>query len=126
MVIAHIRRATAGERSYRNTQPFARELAGRMHLFAHNGWLPDIDRLPEFRSSRFHAVGETDSERAFCILLDRLAEIWTQPDDMPSLDSRVAMVSSFAQKLRRLGQRTSSTPMVTHCSRTAAAIIMSM
>jgi predicted glutamine amidotransferase len=103
MVIAHIRRATAGERSYRNTQPFARELAGRMHLFAHNGWLPDIDRLPEFRSRRFHAVGETDSEWAFCVLLDRLAEIWTQPNDIPSLDTRMAVVSSFAQSLRPLG-----------------------
>lgn len=76
MVIAYIRRATAGERSYRNTQPFARELAGRMHLFAHNGWLPDIALLPEFRSNRFHAVGQTDSERAFCVLLDQLADIW--------------------------------------------------
>jgi predicted glutamine amidotransferase len=67
MVVAHIRRATAGERSYRNTQPFARELAGRMHLFAHNGWLPDIAGLTDFRSVRFHAVGQTDSEQAFCV-----------------------------------------------------------
>ena len=39
IVIAHTRRATMGARSYRSTQPFARELAGRMHIFAHNGWL---------------------------------------------------------------------------------------
>jgi predicted glutamine amidotransferase len=103
MVIAHIRRATVGERSYRNTQPFARELAGRMHLFAHNGWLPDIAGLPEFRSIRFHAVGQTDSEQAFCVLLDRLAEIWIRPGVIPPLDERIAVVSAFANSLRRLG-----------------------
>lgn len=103
MVIAHIRRATAGERSYRNTQPFARELAGRMHLFAHNGWLPDIARETEFQSNRFHAVGQTDSEQAFCMLLDRLADIWTRPGNIPPLDTRMAVVSSFAKSLRPLG-----------------------
>lgn len=35
IVIGHIRKATMGARAYRNTQPFARELGGRMHLFAH-------------------------------------------------------------------------------------------
>ena len=39
-VISHIRRATQGRRSLANTQPFARELGGRMHVFAHNG---DLD-----------------------------------------------------------------------------------
>jgi glutamine amidotransferase len=103
MVVAHIRRATAGERSYRNTQPFARELAGRMHLFAHNGWLPDIAGLPDFRSVRFHAVGQTDSEQAFCVLLDRLAGIWNRPGDIPPLDERMAVVSAFAKGLCPLG-----------------------
>jgi glutamine amidotransferase len=103
MVIAHIRRATTGDRSYRNTQPFARELGGRMHLFAHNGWLSGIAGLPEFRPSRFHPVGETDSEQAFCVLLDRMAEVWTRPGDIPSLGERLAVVSSFAQALRPLG-----------------------
>src|SRR5512135_2363464 len=36
-LIAHIRRATQGEPALRNTQPFQRELGGRVHLFAHNG-----------------------------------------------------------------------------------------
>ena len=103
MVMAHIRHATAGEPSYRNTQPFARELAGGMHLFAHNGWLPGIGGTPEFRSNRFHALGQTDSEQAFCVLLDRLADIWTRPGDIPPLDTRMAVVSSFAKGLRPLG-----------------------
>jgi predicted glutamine amidotransferase len=74
-----------------------------MHLFAHNGRLSDIAGLPEFRSNRFHAVGQTDSEQAFCVLLDRLADIWTRPGDIPPLDTRMAVVSSFATSLRPLG-----------------------
>lgn len=103
IVMAHVRRATMGERSYRNSQPFARELAGRMHLFAHNGWLAGIFAAPGFRATRFHPVGETDSEQAFCVLLDRMSELWMRPNEVPPLDERLAAVSTFAQELRRLG-----------------------
>jgi glutamine amidotransferase len=102
IVVAHVRRATMGERSYRNTQPFARELAGRMHVFAHNGWLASIFKAPDFRPMRFVPVGESDSERAFCALLDRMAELW-RPDETPSVEARLAIVSAFAETLRRLG-----------------------
>ena len=37
IVVSHIRHATQGEVSLRNTQPFTRELGGRVHVFAHNG-----------------------------------------------------------------------------------------
>ncbi len=103
IIIAHVRRATMGERAYRNTQPFARELAGRMHLFAHNGWLPGIVDLSKFGSTRFYPVGETDSERAFCVLLDRMNDLWKRPDQLPSLDARLSVVLSFAEDLRSLG-----------------------
>jgi predicted glutamine amidotransferase len=103
IVVAHIRRATMGERSYRNTQPFARELAGRMHLFAHNGWLSGIEGTSALKPQRFHPLGETDSEQAFCALLDRMADIWKQPGEIPSLDRRLSTVSSFARELRPLG-----------------------
>jgi predicted glutamine amidotransferase len=36
-VVAHIRHAMQGGISLANTQPFVRELGGRMHVFAHNG-----------------------------------------------------------------------------------------
>ena len=76
LIIAHTRRATRGTRSYPNAQPFIRELAGRVHLFAHNGDLPGIFESTEFQPKRFSPIGETDSERAFCVLLDRMASIW--------------------------------------------------
>ena len=67
LIIAHTRRATRGTLSYQNAQPFIRELAGRVHLFAHNGDLPDIFASTEFQPKRFSPIGETDSERAFGI-----------------------------------------------------------
>jgi glutamine amidotransferase len=102
IVVAHVRRATMGERSYRNTQPFTRELGGRTHVFAHNGWLPGIVTSPGFGPNRFRAIGETDSEHAFCILLDRMAQLW-RPGAIPALDARLAIVAEFAGELRRLG-----------------------
>lgn len=102
-VVAHIRKATMGERAYRNTQPFIRELAGRMHLFAHNGWLPGIFDTPRFRSNRYFPVGETDSEQAFCALLHRMSDLWQRPGDIPSIEARLAIVSSFSEELRSLG-----------------------
>ena len=72
-VIAHIRKATQGRVALENTHPFQRELWGRYWLFAHNGNLGGNHR--EFTPSldgSFVPVGDTDSELAFCFLLQRL------------------------------------------------------
>lgn len=70
-VIAHIRKATQGSIGLENTHPFMRELWGRYWIFAHNGNL--IDFTPALNGS-FMPVGLTDSERAFCWLLQQLRE----------------------------------------------------
>jgi predicted glutamine amidotransferase len=100
-VIAHIRLATQGSRALRNTQPFARELGGRQHVFAHNGTLRGIEGDARFPARRFRRIGDTDSEHAFCALLDRLAPLWER--GAPSLDARVATIARFAEELRTLG-----------------------
>ncbi|OYY96127.1 MAG: class II glutamine amidotransferase [Polaromonas sp. 28-63-22] len=64
LAISHIRRATLGVVSLANTQPFVRELAGRMHTFAHNGHLPGIAASPTLAFDRYRPVGDTDSEHA--------------------------------------------------------------
>lgn len=102
IAIGHIRRATQGPRLLRNTQPFVRELGGRTHLFAHNGMLPSIERDARFPTLRFRRVGDTDSEHAFCALLERLAPVWASPA-MPSLAARLCIVEAFARELRSLG-----------------------
>lgn len=103
IVMAHIRKATMGDIAYRNAQPFARELAGRMHIFAHNGWLPRIADATHMQPGRYFPVGETDSEQAFCALLGRMEQIWRQPGETPPLSARLAVVSQFAKELRMLG-----------------------
>jgi predicted glutamine amidotransferase len=99
--MAHIRKATQGPRLLRNTQPFARELGGRMHLFAHNGMLHGIEDDARFPARRFQRIGDTDSEHAFCALLERLAPLWS--DGLPELEDRLAIVARFAADLRPLG-----------------------
>lgn len=68
-VIAHIRKATKGRIALENTHPFQRELWGRYWIFAHNGTL-EAFRPP--LSPAYRPVGDTDSERAFCHILDTL------------------------------------------------------
>lgn len=68
-VIAHIRKATQGRVALENTHPFNRELWGRQWLFAHNGNLPNFD--PPLEGSPL-PVGNTDSERVFCWMLQNL------------------------------------------------------
>ena len=79
-VIAHIRKATQGSVGLENTHPFIRELWGRYWIFAHNGNL--IDFAPTLDGS-FTPVGKTDSERAFCWLLQNFRQTFgdTMPDD---------------------------------------------
>ena len=68
-VIAHIRKATQGEISLENTHPFMRELWGFYWIFAHNGNL--VNFKPELNGT-FLPVGNTDSETAFCYILQEL------------------------------------------------------
>jgi glutamine amidotransferase len=70
-VISHIRKATQGEVTLENCHPFVRELWGRYWVFAHNGDLKDY--APRLHGS-FRPVGHTDSERAFCWLMQELAK----------------------------------------------------
>lgn len=70
-VVAHIRKATQGVVALENTHPFMREAWGRYWIFAHNGNLPSFS--PTLDGS-FLPVGNTDSERAFCWLLQSLRQ----------------------------------------------------
>lgn len=102
LMISHIRRATRGAKTHANTQPFQRELGGRTHVFAHNGVLDGIDQKFAGAARRFGPVGETDSEIAFCILLERLAPLWAD-GAMPELEKRRAVFEDFAAVMRALG-----------------------
>ena len=79
-VIAHIRKATVGAVALPNCHPFVRELWGRYWVFAHNGDLKGFD--PPLHGA-FRPVGDTDSELAFCWLMQELAKAHA---GVPSID----------------------------------------
>jgi glutamine amidotransferase len=103
LAMSHIRRATRGVPGLRNCQPFTRELGGRMHVFAHNGDLDGIERGAHPTDAVYRPVGDTDSEQAFCALLERLRPLWNNGSEPPPLAERIAVVVGFAAELRPLG-----------------------
>lgn len=103
-VVSHIRRATQGALSIDNCQPFARELGGRVHVFAHNGDLVGIGEHPALPTGDLQPAGDTDSERAFCALLERLRPPWQAAGgEVPPLALRLQLIGGFAAALRELG-----------------------
>lgn len=103
LAISHIRHATQGEISLANTQPFVREMAGLTHTFAHNGNLPGIQSSASLVVNHHRPVGTTDSEHAFCALLERWHAAFGLHPREPSLHQRLGVVAGFAAELRKLG-----------------------
>lgn len=97
-VIAHIRKATQGKINLENSHPFSRELWGRQWIFAHNGDLKDF--IPEL-SGRFTPVGNTDSEHAFCYLLDQLVKRFGY--DEPKLDQVFDLLAEISPSIAEHG-----------------------
>jgi predicted glutamine amidotransferase len=81
LAIGHVRRKTRGHVSLANTHPFVRELWGRHWVFAHNGTLP---RVRKRKLGRFNPIGSTDSEHAFCHLLEALRSSFPDYPKRPS------------------------------------------
>lgn len=103
LIVSHIRHATRGTVSLANTQPFVRELAGFAHVFAHNGDLPGVGDVSGLTARHHRPLGSTDSEVAFCALLDRLRVAYLRSQQRPALEQRLDIVAAFAAELRRLG-----------------------
>jgi glutamine amidotransferase len=97
-VIAHIRKATQGEVALENTHPFVRELWGRYWVFAHNGNLEGgVPRAGDV----YVPVGSTDSEAAFCAILETLRA--ASPGAKPPLAELVATLAGATARLARRG-----------------------
>ncbi|HYD29927.1 MAG TPA: class II glutamine amidotransferase [Azospirillaceae bacterium] len=90
IVICHIRRANRGKVALENTHPFSRELWGRAWTFAHNGQLKGIKKWP---LGFFRPIGSTDSEYAFCWLLEQLRQRWSEPPSEAALFRHLAKLS---------------------------------
>lgn len=95
-MMAHLRYATVGEVALSNVHPFSREMWGIHWVFAMNGDVPLFKREPNAKlsslgpndsrlcteESYYHPIGKTDSEAAFCAILNALRARF---DHLPSL-----------------------------------------
>lgn len=97
-VISHIRQANRGAVALENTHPFTRELWGKNWTFAHNGQLTGYRSL---KTPSFQPIGETDSEYAFCWILEQLKQRYTRrPSNWPAV---FKFISSCAGELKKKG-----------------------
>lgn len=98
VVISHIRKANRGKVCLANTHPFIRELWGSSWVFAHNGQLKGIK---QFNLEFYQPVGTTDSEHAFCWILDQVRKKFShRPEHMQDL---FAYLRTLAAQLNTLG-----------------------
>jgi glutamine amidotransferase len=75
LILGHVRKANPPTaKILENTHPFRRVCCGREWVFAHNGIIPDTIALGGPGATTLCALsGDTDSEHAFCVVLDRIA-----------------------------------------------------
>jgi predicted glutamine amidotransferase len=114
-VIAHIRKATQGHVALENCHPFVRELWGRYWVFAHNG---DLKEFAPALTGAFRPVGTTDSELAFCFLLQELRARFG--DVAPALAPLRAAIAELVQSVAAHGtfnmMLSSGSALFAHCS----------
>jgi len=114
-VIAHIRKATQGDVVLENCHPFVRECWGKYWVFAHNGDLKGF--APELDGS-FLPVGSTDSEMAFCYILQSL---WRRfGEQLPTLAELTPFLRSLCAEIAACGtfnmMLSNGEALFTHCS----------
>jgi predicted glutamine amidotransferase len=119
-VVAHIRKATQGDGlRLENCHPFTRELWGRHWLFAHNG---DLKNYKPDLNGDYLPVGSTDSELAFCELLQTLrgSSPGKNPHESCSLDRVFDALCEVTQRTAEHGVfnflLSNGQAMFAHCS----------
>jgi len=96
-VVAHVRKATVGSVSLENCHPFVRELWGRNWVFAHNG---DLKNYAPALHGSFRPVGTTDSELAFCWLLQELAKSHV---GVPTVEELTLTLTELVPQIAKFG-----------------------
>ena len=96
-VISHVRKATYGQVMLENCHPFSRELWGRHWVFAHNG---DLHGYAPRLHGLFQPVGTTDSEQAFCWLMQELNKSHAS---VPSVQELTLTLRELAPQIARFG-----------------------
>ncbi|MGI4935812.1 MAG: class II glutamine amidotransferase [Janthinobacterium lividum] len=97
-VIAHIRKATQGQVALENCHPFVRELCRNYWVFAHNG---DLKEFAPVLDGPYRPVGNTDSELAFCYLMQQLRRRFG--DTRPAREALVAALRELTAEIATHG-----------------------
>lgn len=97
IIISHIRKANRGKVCLANTHPFERKLWGASWSFAHNGQLKGVKK----KKLQFYTpVGTTDSEYAFCWILEQVRKKFNKrPADQKRLWRFIAEQAAELDKL---------------------------
>ncbi len=90
IIIGHVRLASCGSQSHLNTHPFK----NNKWVFAHNGTVSGIMKEPQFALASLKPEGGTDSEYAFCYLLEKIGS---------GLENIKEVLQAEALKIRQYG-----------------------
>lgn len=114
-VIAHIRKATQGQVTLENCHPFVRECWGRYWVFAHNG---DLKNFAPQLDGAFRPVGNTDSELAFCYLLQQMRRRFGE--HLPAIDALSQFMREITTEIAQYGTfnmlMSNGEALFSHCS----------
>ena len=115
IIISHIRLANRGKVGLENTHPFCRELWGKHWTYAHNGQLKGIKKFP---LTHFKPVGTTDSEHAFCWIMDQIKLHFKKPPR--NSNTLKNFIKKLCAELNKLGTfnilLSDSRHLFAHCS----------
>ncbi len=91
IIIGHVRLASCGEKIHKNTHPFIIE----NRVFAHNGTVKDVKNDKNFFLVNLKPEGDTDSEYAFCYLLEKIK---LNPSE------EIQIIKNEADKIKKYGK----------------------
>lgn len=93
ILLAHIRYATIGNVEYKNCHPFTgKDCTGRIWTLIHNGTIFDYAPLNPYVQKQ---KGDTDSERIFLYLIDRLDDVQRQKGVRLSFEEKFALLDGI-------------------------------
>ena len=99
LLLAHIRYATIGNVEYKNCHPFTgKDCTGRRWTLIHNGTIFDYEPLNRFVKEQ---KGDTDSERIFLYLMERLNEAQRQKGARLPFEERFALLDGIIGEMAK-------------------------
>ena len=99
IVLAHIRYATIGNVEYKNCHPFTgKDNTGRRWTLIHNGTIFDYPLLNSYIKKQ---MGDTDSERVFLYLIDRLNDAQKKKGSRLVFNERFELFDSIISNMAK-------------------------